>query len=82
MFKSLDFENLKRKVLLNTTFVLFIYHYMQIYKLAFTFKKLIFSYRKQPHCKRQVFRSVYVCHLVFECMMIIFFFRACESRGL
>ncbi|KAM0862260.1 hypothetical protein ACQ4PT_045381 [Festuca glaucescens] len=37
-----------------------IYGVAKISKLALTFKEIIFSYRKQPHCKPQVFRSVYV----------------------
>jgi hypothetical protein len=60
MFKSLDFENLQIKVSLNTVFLLFIYCCLQVTKLALTFKEIIYSYRKQPHCKPQVFRSVYV----------------------
>ncbi|CAM0911805.1 unnamed protein product [Alopecurus aequalis] len=37
-----------------------IYGVAKISQLALTFKEIIFSYRKQPHCKPQVFRSVYV----------------------
>lgn len=33
---------------------------MQISQLNLTFKEIIFNYRKQPQCKPQVFRSVYV----------------------
>uniref|UniRef100_A0ACD5Y271 Uncharacterized protein n=1 Tax=Avena sativa TaxID=4498 RepID=A0ACD5Y271_AVESA len=36
------------------------YGVAKISQLALTFKEIIFSYRKQPHCKPQVFRSVYV----------------------
>lgn len=33
---------------------------LQISQLNLTFKEIIFNYRKQPHCKPQVFRSVYI----------------------
>jgi hypothetical protein len=32
----------------------------QISQLELSFKEIIFGYRKQPQCKPQVFRSVYV----------------------
>lgn len=35
-------------------------HALQISQLNLTFKEIIFNYRKQPHCKPQVFRNVYV----------------------
>ncbi|KAL3844511.1 hypothetical protein ACJIZ3_001914 [Penstemon smallii] len=36
------------------------YGVAKISQLNLTFKEIIFNYRKQPHCKPQVFRSVYV----------------------
>lgn len=33
---------------------------LQVSLLKLTFKEIILNYRKQPHCKPQVFRSVYV----------------------
>ncbi|KQJ99190.1 hypothetical protein BRADI_3g41630v3 [Brachypodium distachyon] len=37
-----------------------IYGVAKISQLSLTFKEIIFSYRKQPQCKLQVFRSVFV----------------------
>ncbi|KAH6771101.1 retinoblastoma-related 1 [Perilla frutescens var. hirtella] len=37
-----------------------LYGVAKISHLSLTFKEIIFNYRKQPHCKPQVFRSVYV----------------------
>ncbi|XP_051116256.1 retinoblastoma-related protein [Andrographis paniculata] len=36
------------------------YGVSKISQLNLTFKEIIFNYRKQPHCKLQVFRSVYL----------------------
>ncbi|KAL8519914.1 hypothetical protein ACS0TY_010739 [Phlomoides rotata] len=36
------------------------YGVAKISQLNLTFKEIIFNYRKQPHCKPQVFRNVYV----------------------
>nr|GMD72812.1 retinoblastoma-related protein 1 isoform X1 [Ipomoea batatas] len=36
------------------------YGVAKISQLNLTFKEIIYNYRKQPHCKPQVFRSVYV----------------------
>jgi hypothetical protein len=71
MFKLLQLENLplikahfrKRESTIKGAcynILLFIYHCLQISQLTLTFKEIIFCYRKQPHCKPQVFRSVYV----------------------
>lgn len=37
-----------------------LYGIAKISQLNLTFKEIIFNYRKQPHCKQQVFRNVYV----------------------
>ena len=34
--------------------------WMQISQLSLTFREIIYNYRKQPQCKPQVFRSVFV----------------------
>nr|XP_043606150.1 retinoblastoma-related protein isoform X2 [Erigeron canadensis] len=36
------------------------YGVAKISQLSLTFKEIIFNYRKQPHCKPQVFRAVFV----------------------
>ncbi|CAA0830033.1 Retinoblastoma-related protein 1 [Striga hermonthica] len=36
------------------------YGVAKISQLSLTFKEIIFNYRKQPHCKPQVFRSIYI----------------------
>lgn len=36
------------------------YGVAKISQLNLTFKEIIYNYRKQPHCKPQVFRSVYI----------------------
>lgn len=36
------------------------YGVAKITQLSLTFKEIIFNYRKQPHCKPQVFRAVFV----------------------
>ncbi|KAL4570058.1 hypothetical protein LXL04_025708 [Taraxacum kok-saghyz] len=36
------------------------YGVAKITQLSLTFKEIIFNYRKQPHCKLQVFRAVFV----------------------
>lgn len=51
------------RLLLNN-FILYIYSsvvfWMQISQLSLTFREIIYNYRKQPQCKPQVFRSVFV----------------------
>lgn len=48
-------------VLLNT-FIHFSVHlyFLQISEVKLSFKEIICNYKKQPYCKAQVFRSVYV----------------------
>ncbi|CAA0816734.1 Retinoblastoma-related protein 1 [Striga hermonthica] len=36
------------------------YGVAKVSQLNLTFKEIIFNYRKQPHCKPQVFRSIYI----------------------
>ncbi|KAM7268912.1 hypothetical protein ACFE04_011078 [Oxalis oulophora] len=37
-----------------------VYGVVKISQVALTFKEIIFHYRRQPHCKQQVFRGVFV----------------------
>jgi len=41
-------------------YLFLIYSFLQISQLNLTFREIVYNYRKQPHCKPQVFRSVFV----------------------